>query len=488
MKTILQFFIISVFAVSALFTQWQNDIRLTNNSGSSLTNLGKSIAVENNNLHVCWIDNRDGNFEVYYKRSTNAGANWSSDQRLTNSAAVSYATSICIEGANVYITFSDDRTGYFEIYFLKSTNRGLNWSSETRISTNDLYHSYESDIKANVYIYAAWLEERAGDLDIYFSRSANYGSTWSSPVKITPNLYAQKYPVLSASGSNVHVVFQDERAGGTTNTEIYYMRSTNNGLNWSGETNLSEHNGFSYNGYVYTTGTTVHAVWDDDWTGNREIFYRRSTNNGANWSGDAILTVNSGVSAGPSLTASGIYAHMVWSDERDGNREIYYKISTNNGSTWSSDLRLTNSSGYSGTASICHSGNALNVLWYDDRNGNNEIYFKRNPTGNPTGIGIISSEIPKKFSLSQNYPNPFNPVTKIRFSIPASSKLWEVSLIIYDMLGRAAATLVNEELKPGTYEVDWSAKGSESNFPSGVYFYRLDAGSFSETKRMILLK
>jgi hypothetical protein len=276
-------------------------------------------------------------------------------------------------------------------------------------------------------------------------------------------------------------VFQDERYGGLTNTEVYYMRSTNNGLNWSGETNISDHAGFSYNGYVYTTGTTVHAVWDDEWTGNREIFYRRSTNSGANWSGNAIITVNSGVSAGPAITASGIYAHLVWSDDRDGNREIYYSISTNNGSSWGSDIRLTNSTGYSGTASICYSGNALNIVWYDDRNGNNEIYFKRNPTGNPTGIISISSEIPDRFSLSQNYPNPFNPSTNFEFSI---SEFVPVYLIIYDALGKMSETLVNTELKPGKYKAVWDA----AIYPSGIYFYKLTAGNFSETKKMILLK
>ncbi len=107
--------------------------------------------------------------------------------------------------------------------------------------------------------------------------------------------------------------------------------------------------------------------------------------------------------------------------------------------------------------------------------------------GNPAGIKQISTEIPKQFSLSQNYPNPFNPTTKIQFSI-SPSKGMDVKLIIYDVLGREVATLVNQQLKPGSYEVEWDG----SNYPSGVYFYKLlvenASTPFSITKRMVLLK
>jgi hypothetical protein len=105
------------------------------------------------------------------------------------------------------------------------------------------------------------------------------------------------------------------------------------------------------------------------------------------------------------------------------------------------------------------------------------------------GIKKISSEFPDHYSLSQNYPNPFNPSTKIKFDIPLSRGVpagqgVSVTLKIYDILGREVATLVNELLKPGTYEVEWDA----SNYPSGVYFYKLQTESFTQTKKMILLK
>jgi hypothetical protein len=104
----------------------------------------------------------------------------------------------------------------------------------------------------------------------------------------------------------------------------------------------------------------------------------------------------------------------------------------------------------------------------------------------PISVGSISQNA-FKFSLAQNYPNPFNPVTKIKFSIPAALSTGEgsgVRLLVYDILGREVATLVNSTLKPGNYEVDFNG----SNYASGIYFYQLTAGEFTETKRMVLIK
>ncbi|HEY3249634.1 MAG TPA: T9SS type A sorting domain-containing protein [Ignavibacteria bacterium] len=97
------------------------------------------------------------------------------------------------------------------------------------------------------------------------------------------------------------------------------------------------------------------------------------------------------------------------------------------------------------------------------------------------GIQQIGSSVPESFKLEQNYPNPFNPITHFRFRI---ADLEFISLKIYDILGKEIAVLVNGKMKPGIYEADWDA----SNYPSGVYFYTLKAGSFSETRKMVFVK
>ena len=96
-------------------------------------------------------------------------------------------------------------------------------------------------------------------------------------------------------------------------------------------------------------------------------------------------------------------------------------------------------------------------------------------------VNQISSEIPEGFSLYQNYPNPFNPLTNIRFDILKSSN---VKLIVYNILGKEITILVNEKLTAGSYKVDWNA----SDYPSGVYFYKLITYEYVAVKKMVLIK
>jgi hypothetical protein len=105
------------------------------------------------------------------------------------------------------------------------------------------------------------------------------------------------------------------------------------------------------------------------------------------------------------------------------------------------------------------------------------------PTGSVVGVeqAQVASTLPTVFALNQNYPNPFNPKTMIGFQLPVMS---EVSLKVYDILGREVATLMNEVKSPGTYTVKWDA----SQLSSGIYLYRLQAGKFVSVKRMILMK
>jgi len=109
----------------------------------------------------------------------------------------------------------------------------------------------------------------------------------------------------------------------------------------------------------------------------------------------------------------------------------------------------------------------------------------------PVGINIITGIIPASFYLHQNYPNPFNPVTKIKFDITrdarrpvGASETQDVKLDVYDALGREVQNLVNQNLSPGSYEVEFDG----SNFSSGIYFYELITNGFNEVKRMMLLK
>ncbi len=113
----------------------------------------------------------------------------------------------------------------------------------------------------------------------------------------------------------------------------------------------------------------------------------------------------------------------------------------------------------------------------DDANN----FYKNSFGGTPIGITQTSTEVPVRFSLEQNYPNPFNPITKLKFQM---SKSGFAKLVIFDVTGKEIATLVNEEMNPGTYELSWDG----SNYPSGIYFYELTSEGFTQTKKMALIK
>ena len=94
---------------------------------------------------------------------------------------------------------------------------------------------------------------------------------------------------------------------------------------------------------------------------------------------------------------------------------------------------------------------------------------------------MVDNPAPADYALQQNYPNPFNPATTISYSLPLKS---QVELVIYNTLGESVMQLVNEEKEAGRYSVEFNA----TSLPSGIYFYRLQAGSFVETKKMVLMK
>ena len=100
---------------------------------------------------------------------------------------------------------------------------------------------------------------------------------------------------------------------------------------------------------------------------------------------------------------------------------------------------------------------------------------------NITGVERSITSTPLSYRLKQNYPNPFNPATQIEFSLPVSSK---VSLVIYNLLGQEIARLIDGEQAAGVHSVTWEA----TNLATGIYFYRIQAGDFVQTRKMLLLK
>ncbi|HEY5125564.1 MAG TPA: exo-alpha-sialidase [Ignavibacteria bacterium] len=474
------FILNSSFLIHNCICQWQPDVRLTNDPASSnpCYNNGWCIGLSGNVVHVVWTDLRDGNYEIYYKRSSDEGTSWGADTRLTNNSGLSLDPKVAVSGEVVHIVWMDTRDGNYEIYYKRSTDGGLTWGADTRLTNNTAY-SYRVSISLSAsVVHIVWYDNRDGNYEIYYKNSTDGGTTWGTDTRLTNAIFESYYPSISASGSVVHVSWHDMRDG---NREIYYKRSTDGGTSWGSDVRLTNDTAYSYYSSIGVSGSVVHIVWSDFRDSDYEIYYKRSTDGGSSWGSDTRLTNALGESGYPSISVSGSFVHIVWHDLRDGNWEIYYKRSTDGGISWSPDIRLTNEPAYQWGPSVTAYGSAVHVVWRDFRDGNDEIYYKRNPTGNITGIENITSEIPKEFKLMQNYPNPFNPTTNVQFSI---INVQFVILKVFDILGREVATLVKEQLKPGTYEVSFD--GSMLN--SGVYFYRLLTPDFSETKRMLMIK
>lgn len=121
------------------------------------------------------------------------------------------------------------------------------------------------------------------------------------------------------------------------------------------------------------------------------------------------------------------------------------------------------------------------LAWANTFNGEQDIYYTFIEDPVATGCHTLQPNIPGEFKLYQNYPNPFNPTTTIKYNLHKSN---DVTLKIYNLIGQELETLVNGFQTAGKHEINWQPNG----LPSGIYFYRLQSGEFSQAKKLILQK
>jgi len=241
-------------------------------------------------------------------------------------------------------------------------------------------HSFNASISIGFdnRVHVAWYERTTTtNNEIFYKRSTNGGSTWLAPVRLTWNLGRSYSPAIAAdSASRIHLVWKDNTPG---NNEIFYKRSDDMGVTWSSPTRLTWSSGDVINLFlVVDLSDRVHMVYNDDTPGNREIYYKCSTDYGASWSTPKRLSWNSGNSYKPkaAVDLSGT-VHVVWYDTSVDPTEIFYKNSTDLGATWSAMARLTWNSGPSQAPSIAADQNDdLHMVWDDGSSGNQEIYYK----------------------------------------------------------------------------------------------------------------
>jgi uncharacterized membrane protein len=350
-------------------SSWSEDVNLTNNTGDSKY---PSAAIDDNVIHLVWQDDRDGGYEIYYKRSMNNGGTWE-EQRLTSYSGNSVYPAVAVNGSNVHVVWQDDRDGGNCIYYMSSNDYGENWDFG---DVKKLYPSWQAEhprIAVNgSNLYVVWQEYIYYDCyNVYFMMSKNNGETWEDGNGNTDQAYVlsennSRSPAIAVNNT-IHVVWQEKRS---YNWEIYYSRSSDNGETWN-ETRISNGNGSSEEPEI-AVDNTVHVVWEDNRDGNPEIYYNCS--DGEWLDTDVRLTNDSHYSKNPSIAVKENNVSVVWQDNRDGNLEIYYKKCVN--SLWYNDTRLTYTGACTSECPVIVLSSIAHVFWDDIVTGNFEIWYK----------------------------------------------------------------------------------------------------------------
>ena len=408
-------------------------------------------------------------------KSTNSGINWNFQYRSYRLRSVTWLTND--------IGFITGNTISGSIgYSLKTTNGGLNWFPDP----NSPGGAQILFVNAN-YGWVLWEGNSA-----YIWRTSNGGNSWT-----------QNY--IPASGWTGGIHFINENTGWAFGSNGNLRFTTNSGATWTAQNPASsnyvsdvqfinQNEGWLGGGYGGGNGFISHTTnTGQTWTPQTpassthilDLYFldnnygwatmfggsmQRTTNGGTNWFLIGSLAVN--------------YAEKIFMINQNtgwliaynlatggGNGLGYIYKTTNGGNSWVNEYTTTwprsdlTNIGLQGTNTLWVTGNHSTILKYDIS----------------SGLTQHGSTVPEEFNLYQNYPNPFNPATKIKFDIPRSSS---VKLIVYDILGKEVATLVNEKLSAGSYKVEWYG----TDYPSGVYFYKLVAGDFTDVKRMLLIK
>jgi len=446
---------------------------ISSNQGLNWTHV--NISYDDNYTIHDFLTNSQGNIfaalgvYVYPEiaRSTNGGYSWSG------------ASNGIIDDAIQCLTIDQNgflyAGGFQKVYV--STNNGGHWNYLTNGLPNRWVFAVA--VNQNNHIFAGTYGE-----GIY--RSTNFGNTFVAINNGIINNWIYSLAIDSAGN-----ILAGNREG------VFY--STNNGDTWEQFTN-----GIADPGFVYEI---IIDSKQDIYVGAHEgLFF--SSDNGLNW-----IHVDAGLEGTLLISLSLDSLGHIYAGTYDGVYKligevpvefISFDASLNNNYvklSWSTATETNNSGfeilrftqndshGWNKIGFVPGHGTTTETQHYsftdnDVKPGNYQYRLKQiNYDGTFEYSQIVEVEIPfvNKFSLSQNYPNPFNPTTSLQYAIGSQQF---VTLKVYDLLGREIATLVNEEKPAGDYEVEFNA----ANLPSGIYFYQLKAGQFSETKKMILLK
>ena len=337
-------------------------------------------------MHIVWEEQQpDGTYEIYYRRARRSGYEWSPAYPLTKPDGVdSKFPVIAAKGSIIIVAWQDKREAdQWEIFCKYSLDNGESWSEATPVTALGAGTPASSRPEIAIgegYAYIAHMETGGviGDnWEVAVKRAPLSDlSDWDSVFYSGDDDIDSVYPTVAASGSYVYVAWLDKKW--EDRYEIFFKRSSNEGTTWSSEQQLTSCEGTTGYPRLAAYGQYVHLVWHDDCGSDElETWYKRSTDYGATWSASTRMTTPDAYSSAyPSIDVGSSTVAIVWRDLKDGNREIYCRYSFDNGETWLDEERLTHEGHDSYFPDVAVSGSFIAIAWVDMRSGDRDIYCK----------------------------------------------------------------------------------------------------------------
>ncbi|MFN3694325.1 MAG: T9SS type A sorting domain-containing protein [Ignavibacterium sp.] len=464
--------------------------------------------------------------------TTNGGNSWFGSDTC-NGPNISFHQGdpgVAIDRYGRFILTRLGKQPFYGIYSHYSTDNGLNWSSQKPITTEGEFEkaSIVSDNNpTSPYYgrtYATWVK-LSGTFPVEFSFTDDITQSWNQVQIINSFSQRSSGPDIDiGNNGEVFITYALVRDVSPFNeTAISFAKSSDGGNTWNVVNNIFPVNGIngtlpqksnirvnglpriavdksnsSTRGTIYIVTTQINLVPAGS---DPDIILYKSTDSGQSWS-DGIRVNQDALNNGKTQYFPAIDVdqyggiNIIYYDDRtttNDSASVFLSRSTDGGITWT-DYKISDHNfkpqpigglgqGYQGdNIDIVSVGNKLFPVWMDNSTGIYQIWSVP-ITFNPISVES-DKNLPSSYILFQNYPNPFNPSTRISWQSTASS--WQ-TLKVYDMLGNEIATLVDEFRDAGIYEVEFNLAQTIS-LCSGVYFYKLQAGSFVETKKMILIR
>jgi hypothetical protein len=372
-------FVLGLFLFSLLLNAqtWTSSKRITWTPNPTSD---AQIAVDSSDIvHVVYVDGPPGDSEIYYKRSTDGGTTWAGTTRLTWNTSYSVNPSMAIDSVDtIHIVWSDlSLATHNELCHKKSTDGGTTWSSTKRLTWSAGISRYpEIVIDTNDHIHLVWEESVSWNFEMFYKKSTNGGNTWIGTKRLswTPDL--SRDPVIAVdSNDNIHVLWWEDTS---LKDNLFYRKSTDGGANWVPTKKLTWNDHSSRPFVAIDHSDHIHVVWEN-YISNREIFHSKSADGGNTWGEAKRLTWNSGISESPLLIVdSSNRLHLIWSDLTPGNYELYHRKSTDGGTIWAGTKRILWTSGNSEypTAAV-DSGDDIHVVWTEISSTYKDILYKK---------------------------------------------------------------------------------------------------------------